>query len=250
VGLGKFYAIILGLLVFCASMAFYNIDLGVSGIIQVPTISFAPCEKVVCVGETFDFSVTIENLDVRWHMVSWDFRLVPFDCDGEVELLSAEGGGFLPSFGDVWGLSYGFPPGPCGATVVGEMLLPDPEGNWTVFAEGDGTMVVFTFLAVAEGNVTYQLMDEYARIGVGLYSPSEYIPHVITCNCSIEVKEPTGDLTLDNFIGIDDLVVAGESFGSDPNHSRWNIWADLNFDSYIGIDDIVLIARSFGKLHE
>jgi len=55
-----------------------------------------------------------------------------------------------------------------------------------------------------------------------------------------------GDVTGDGYVGIDDIAVAAESFGSTPDHPRWNEYADVNMDNYIGIDDLVMIAGNFG----
>ncbi len=58
------------------------------------------------------------------------------------------------------------------------------------------------------------------------------------------------DVTFDGFVGIDDIVAAGEAFGAAPppltGSARWNAQADVNDDFYVGIDDIVDIAEDFG----
>ncbi|UCH31398.1 MAG: hypothetical protein JSV05_07845 [Candidatus Bathyarchaeota archaeon] len=58
------------------------------------------------------------------------------------------------------------------------------------------------------------------------------------------------DVNFDSFVGIDDIVVAAEAFGSSPPpmyaSERWNAQADLTGDFYVGIDDIVDIAEDFG----
>jgi parallel beta-helix repeat protein len=62
----------------------------------------------------------------------------------------------------------------------------------------------------------------------------------------LRIRVPT-DLNKDGIVGIDDIVRAGEVFGSNPNTARWMRQADINKDDYIGIDDIVRIALDFGK---
>jgi parallel beta-helix repeat protein len=62
----------------------------------------------------------------------------------------------------------------------------------------------------------------------------------------IRISKP-GDLTGDDYVGIDDLFTAAQCFGSEPGHPRWNAEADLNQDRYVGIDDIFKIAGRFGQ---
>jgi hypothetical protein len=54
------------------------------------------------------------------------------------------------------------------------------------------------------------------------------------------------DLNSDGFTGIDDIVMAGEYFGSYPGHPRWDPKADIDNDGIVTIMDIVLVALDFG----
>ena len=65
-------------------------------------------------------------------------------------------------------------------------------------------------------------------------------------NVQPETK-PT-DVDGDGYTGIDDIVEAGEAFGSYPGHDRWNPLADINSDEYVGIVDIALVANDFGTI--
>ncbi|UCH31693.1 MAG: right-handed parallel beta-helix repeat-containing protein [Candidatus Bathyarchaeota archaeon] len=55
------------------------------------------------------------------------------------------------------------------------------------------------------------------------------------------------DVTLDGYVGIEDIVLVAEHFASYPGHPRWNPLCDINIDGYIGIDDIVSVAEHFGE---
>jgi len=55
------------------------------------------------------------------------------------------------------------------------------------------------------------------------------------------------DVNGDGCVGIDDIYVASQAFGSIPEHPRWNPKADINEDDYVGIDDIFAIASHFGQ---
>ncbi len=82
-------------------------------------------------------------------------------------------------------------------------------------------------------------------VRVILVYPNESSPTEI-----LQTDVVPGDLNLDSYVGVDDLVIAGEYFGSTPISSRWNVHADLNEDDYVGIDDVVLMARNFGQTSE
>jgi len=65
---------------------------------------------------------------------------------------------------------------------------------------------------------------------------------------SVRVKvRILGDLNGDGYVGVDDIFDAGQYFGTEPGHPRWNVGADLNLDNYVGIDDIFTIASQFGQ---
>ena len=55
------------------------------------------------------------------------------------------------------------------------------------------------------------------------------------------------DLSMDGYVGIDDLTYIAEHFGESPGRPRWDPTCELSGDNYIGIDDILLVARDFGK---
>jgi hypothetical protein len=65
----------------------------------------------------------------------------------------------------------------------------------------------------------------------------------------ILVSALVGDVNVDGYVGIDDIQTATESFGSNPNHPRWNPNANFTPDYYIGIDDMCLIAKNFGETY-
>ncbi|UCH31942.1 MAG: hypothetical protein JSV05_00640, partial [Candidatus Bathyarchaeota archaeon] len=56
------------------------------------------------------------------------------------------------------------------------------------------------------------------------------------------------DLNRDFWVGIDDIVVCAEAFGSDPliHNTRWNPLYDVDQDGRVGIEDLLTIAQHFG----
>jgi hypothetical protein len=63
---------------------------------------------------------------------------------------------------------------------------------------------------------------------------------------NVEPTTKPTDLNHDGYTGIDDVVKAGEHFGSFPGHPRWNEEADIDSDEYVSIQDVALIAGDFG----
>jgi hypothetical protein len=57
-----------------------------------------------------------------------------------------------------------------------------------------------------------------------------------------------GDINGDDYVGVDDIFAAADSFGQSPEQPRWNPDSDLNLDEYVGIDDIYTVANNFGQL--
>ena len=57
-----------------------------------------------------------------------------------------------------------------------------------------------------------------------------------------------GDVNLDGYVGIDDIVAVAEHFGTMPGDPNWNSIYDINCDNYVGIDDIVETAEHFGEM--
>ena len=55
------------------------------------------------------------------------------------------------------------------------------------------------------------------------------------------------DLSIDGYVGIDDLVAAGEAFHSNPAHPRWHKQADIDQNGLVNILDLLAIAKDFGK---
>lgn len=104
-------------------------------------------------GETFDISITISNLDSDWKMVAVQFRLCY--TDALLEVVDVAEGPFMKDprwnlYGTYF-INYTEPDGICGPHVlVGIMLLPNATGGWTKFPEGNGTLATITFKAISQ----------------------------------------------------------------------------------------------------
>jgi len=90
--------------------------------------------------------------------------------------------------------------------------------------------------------------------GVGVQGTSSLEPHLkltlVSTNIPIGtfVRMPC-DINIDGKVDIRDIAFAGKSFGSYPQHPRWNPVADVYQDNKIDIKDIALIAKNFGKTY-
>jgi len=101
-------------------------------------------------GKTFKIEVHIKNLVPEWFLVGVQFRL-SFD-PSLVEVVSVEEGGFLAQFNNTptppytFFISYIEIGDPIYGThiLVGDLLLPNENGTWTVFPEGEGPIAVIT----------------------------------------------------------------------------------------------------------
>jgi PKD repeat protein len=66
----------------------------------------------------------------------------------------------------------------------------------------------------------------------------------------LEVSIITGnlyDINGDGYVGIDDIVIVAEKFGTQVGDPDWDPRCDVTGDDYVGIDDIVLVAEHFGE---
>jgi hypothetical protein len=97
--------------------------------------------------------------------------------------------------------------------------------NTTGFSIGNYTISAFAEPFIGEINTT----DNYLVDGV------------------VEVIQFIFDINGDGYVGIDDIVLVSEHFGTAPGHPRWDPRCDTTGDNYVGIDDIVQVAAHFGE---
>ena len=64
---------------------------------------------------------------------------------------------------------------------------------------------------------------------------------------NVEIIYLPYDVNGDGYVGIDDIVLVAEHFGTKPGDSNWDSICDINKDDYVGIDDIVAVAEHFGE---
>ena len=245
--------IMLTLLLMCLFTIVFRVK-SAKAALELPIVSGS--NTVVCVGQVFDFNITINDLDVGWEMIK--FMLFYYlGWEGRLELLDIKEGPFLLQFPNTPTPPYTYPigilqvppnpyfPPSCAVANILSPDPPDPEtGNWTVFPEGGGTLAIFTFKAIAVGDVTILPYISILENPEGEEMPHEVLPGFV------EVREPLpGDLNLDSKVDIKDIAVAASAFGSFLGHPKWNPIADINNDDKVDIKDLALIAMHFGEVY-
>ena len=242
--------IMLTLLLMCLFTIMFRVK-SAKADLELPIVSGS--NTVVCVGQVFDFNITINNLDADWKMIGFTFLFMLWQWEPILEILTAKEGSFMQQFPNTLTpphtifLATTGPPSPFGIPfAIAGVLLPDDTGNWTIFPEGNGVLATLTFEATEVGIV---IIQPYAfDILSNVYD--EEIPHE-HWEGFIEVREPLpGDLNLDSKVDIKDIAIAASAFGSFPGHPKWNPIADTNQDSRIDIKDLALIAMHFGKTYQ
>jgi len=113
--------------------------------IPEPTIEVSP--KTVSPtrrGEVIPVNIDITNLDERWKAVGFEFKL---GYNGTLlKVVNVTEGPFLKQFGE----TYMTPPViKLNYVHLGLLLLPQVDGNWTIYPSGSGTLATIFF------NVTY-----------------------------------------------------------------------------------------------
>jgi hypothetical protein len=110
-------------------------------------------------------------------------------------------------------------------------------------SSGDNASVVFVWNTLASA--------------IGKYTISAYVdPHPDEENIAdnnfingmVEVAILPYDINGDGYVGIDDIVMVADYFGTQPSHPRWNPMCDVTDDDYVGIDDVVEVALHFGEI--
>jgi hypothetical protein len=114
--------------------------------LAVPTVEVSPSTYTALrVGETFNVSVNIGDVDPDWRLVGLQFKLSYNTTLLETRPEWISEGGFFSGHGATWFQAiveedYG---------VVGVLLLPNATGGWSgPFPDGDGTIATITFRSI------------------------------------------------------------------------------------------------------
>jgi hypothetical protein len=220
-----------------------------------PTLSVdPPLVEAHGVGTTFSVNVDVSELNVGWRAIALQFRLM-YDTK-YLEVVSVTEGSFMKDsrwnlhgtyFIDIVEVDPVY--GPC--VLIGDLLIPDDNGNWAAFPTGSGTVATVTF------NVTSLprgLDQPPTHVNLGLADPFSILVNdnqeEITTNLlSGEVRiYPThiADVNRDGKVNMRDIGYVALAFGAKPGHPRWNADYDIVIDDVINMRDIGVAARNFG----
>jgi hypothetical protein len=220
-----------------------------------PTLSVdPPLVEVHTVGTTFSVNVDVSELNEGWRATALQFRLM-YDAE-YLEVVSVTEGSFMKD--TRWNLHGTYfisnvedDPvyGPC--VLVGDLLLPDDNGNWAAFPTGNGTVATVTFNVT---RVPRGLDTPPAHINMGLADPFSILVNddqeeITTNRLSGEVRiYPThiADINLDGKVNMVDIGYIARAFGAKPGHPRWNADYDVIIDGIINMRDVGVVARNFG----
>ena len=202
----------------------------------LPTISLFPHE--IYLDEqtrNFTVNVNIENLRASHRLVGVDFRL---ECDlalvSSVEMID---GFFWKDFGDIFSVILS----EMDSILISIVLLPDSNGVYTRFPEGNGTMAVFSFVIAGPANSTIYLISHAADVEANMFIQNA------SDHCHIRVTWNRTDLNADGKVDILDLSVFAKAFASRLGHYRWNWNVDIDGNQMINIIDAAKIIQDFGK---
>jgi hypothetical protein len=235
------------------------IPITVSGYAEVPlaTLSVVPSlTEINIIDAEFSVNVTISDLSVNYQTAGIEFRL---GFNGTLlEVVDVVEGPFMqdPEWNHYGTYFFSFIEEETivypAHVLVGILLLPNSTGGWEDFPHGDGTLATITFRAIYQESTLTPETTPPLECNLTIFNAaiSDPLKDRLPVNTedglySIPPRH-LADINGDGYVGIDDIIICAEAFGSSPGHSRWNPGCDLNGDDYIGIDDIVIVCQYFG----
>jgi hypothetical protein len=169
--------------------------------LPLPKMTIQPSDyKATLLGEIFNVSVNLENVDADWRMIVAQFRIQYNNT--LLEALKVTEGSFLQQFHNAESAPYTFSVsyienktqdplyGP--DVLVGIVLLPNSTGHWTNFPHGNGTLATVTFKSTYQPNwqepsITADLILSDTIL---VNDTVEEIPHTVA-NGLYEIQPPT-----------------------------------------------------------
>ena len=133
--------------------------------VPIPMLKVEPSYyRATRVGETFNISIVIENINASHRMIGFQFRL-SYNLSF-VEVLDIIEGPFLPAFNQTpdppytYFMAYDEPDDPYYGThvIVGDILMPNATGDYPgPFPEGSGVIAIITFNVTGVNPGTFDL---------------------------------------------------------------------------------------------
>jgi hypothetical protein len=210
----------------------------------IPTVKVVPPCKEWLVRGYFNANLTIENADIFWDVGGFS-AIVRFNSS-VVHAVNVIEGEFLKSFGSTyfeWEINNDE-----GYVVFYILQLPPRSTTY-----GSGTLCTIQFKGVGEGecNITIENSGLAAwpdeSKWVVIYSVM--IPHS-TEDGYVKIMKPLpGDINADGIVGLADLVLLAQAYGSTPGDPNWNENADIAEPwGRISLADLVTLAFYYRQL--
>ncbi|MGA3192152.1 MAG: cohesin domain-containing protein [Candidatus Bathyarchaeia archaeon] len=222
------------------------------------------------VGETFNVTVSINNVSDTLKAVGYEFKLGYNGTLLQVLSVTYEGPwlppfGVSPNQGTLFTQAFGF-----NATInenytqIGDAVLPDANGTWHApFPSGSGVLAIINFNCTLQDKspapdltCPLTLFDTIVtNTSAGVIQQSQ-APVSGTYIMKSFLKSIPGDLNHDGIVDIKDAIAFANAFGShranydyqgEPASPNWNPEADLKGDGTINILDLILLAANFGR---
>jgi hypothetical protein len=171
--------------------------------IPVPTLYIEPSSyQASLLGETFNVSVNVENLDADWKVVFAQFR-VQYDST-LLEPIDTYEGSFLQQFPNSATPPYTFFINYTGQGIdrfgpnvlIGILLMPNATGQWTNYPYGNGTLATITFQTISQPSypqtsITSNLVLNDTYLFTDLNATSVGTTPLNIINGSYEISPPT-----------------------------------------------------------
>ncbi len=182
------------------------------------------------IGATFNVDVNVLNVtDLYTVQFDLSFNSSVIRCDSFTE------GSFL-------GTTIGFNPNinNTAGTVTG--YAKTKLGSDGV--DGTGTLATLQFTTLAAGTSTFTLSKvQFLDSSLSEITTTE-------SGASITVTSSgAGDINGDGSVGLVDLALLGQAWGSSSGDANWNSAADLNSDGTVNLIDLALLGQSWGNVY-
>jgi parallel beta-helix repeat protein len=198
--------------------------------------------------KTFSVNVTMNDLDVSQRTVALQFRL----CYNAtlMQFMNITEGPFMTQAGDTFFIRSVEEDGEYGPNIlVGILVLPDENGIWHTFPQGNGVLTTITFKAINQERglekppLTCSLILNDTLI---VDDQIEEVPH--TTQDGTYIMHPTNiaDINYDGKVDVRDVSRVAAAFGETVGRPRWDPICDIVPDGKINVKDVALVCWNYG----
>jgi hypothetical protein len=213
----------------------------------------------ICMGETFNVTVSVNNLDAGYQAVGFEFKLGYNNT--MLSVVGFQEGPWLDPFGappsmGIAGYNYSgwnYPDNDQYYIQIGVAVAPNSTGQWNPpYPSGSGVLATITFTCTTRN--TYPAADLTCPLTlfdtIFTNSSADLLPQDTPVSGVYVMKSAIlGDVNGDGTVNILDAIQLSNAFLSTPSSSNWNPNADLNGDGVVNILDAIILSNQFGSTH-